>query len=54
MEIFASRPSSEVERETACKPPGCRRPAPVAMVRLDELSGFIGGCHDIRNQQDGQ
>ncbi len=33
----------EIERETICRARGCRGQVRLAMVRLDEMSGFIGG-----------
>lgn len=33
----------ELERETVCRARGCRGPVRLSMVRLDELSGFVGG-----------
>jgi len=33
----------ELERETICKARGCRGAVRLSMVRLDELSGFVGG-----------
>uniref|UniRef100_UPI00403DE4E6 hypothetical protein n=1 Tax=Pasteurella multocida TaxID=747 RepID=UPI00403DE4E6 len=33
----------EVERRARCKAQNCRGTMHMAMVRLDELSGFIGG-----------
>lgn len=33
----------EVERRARCKAQGCYGPMRMAMVRLDELSGFVGG-----------
>ncbi len=33
----------ELEHETICKARGCGGKVRIAMVRLDELSGFIGG-----------
>lgn len=33
----------ELERETICRAHGCRGPVRLSMVRLDELSGFVGG-----------
>lgn len=33
----------EVERETVCRARGCRGRVRLAMVRLDEMSGFVGG-----------
>lgn len=33
----------ELERETICRARGCRGPVRLSMVRLDELSGFVGG-----------
>ncbi len=33
----------EVERETICRARGCRGSVRLSMVRLDELSGFVGG-----------
>jgi hypothetical protein len=33
----------ELERETICRARGCRREVRLSMVRLDELSGFVGG-----------
>lgn len=33
----------ELERETICKARGCRGNVRLSMVRLDELSGFVGG-----------
>jgi hypothetical protein len=33
----------EVERETICRARGCHGPVRLSMVRLDELSGFLGG-----------
>lgn len=33
----------ELERETVCRARGCRGAVRLSMVRLDELSGFVGG-----------
>ena len=33
----------ELERRLRCKARGCRGHARLAMVRLDELTGFVGG-----------
>ncbi|MDM8346668.1 hypothetical protein P8H26_14845 [Pseudochrobactrum sp. sp1633] len=33
----------EVERRASCKAQGCKGRMRMAMVRLDELSGFVGG-----------
>ena len=33
----------EVERRARCKAQNCRGTMRMAMVRLDELSGFVGG-----------
>ena len=33
----------ELERETVCRARGCRGRVRLAMVRHDELSGFVGG-----------
>lgn len=33
----------ELERETVCRARGCRGPVRLSMVRLDEMSGFVGG-----------
>ncbi|MFK4823830.1 hypothetical protein ACI0FM_03380 [Paenochrobactrum sp. BZR 588] len=33
----------EVEQRARCKAQGCRGSMRMAMVRLDELSGFVGG-----------
>lgn len=33
----------EVERETRCRRRGCGGRVRLALVRLDELSGFVGG-----------
>ncbi|MGU3576806.1 hypothetical protein ACLBWZ_14835 [Brucellaceae bacterium C25G] len=33
----------EIEKRARCKAQGCRGKMRMAMVRLDELSGFVGG-----------
>ena len=33
----------ELERETVCRARGCRGGVRLSMVRLDELTGFVGG-----------
>lgn len=33
----------ELERETFCRARGCRGAVRLSMVRLDEMSGFVGG-----------
>lgn len=34
---------NEVERRAICKARGCKGRMRMAMVRLDEMSGFVGG-----------
>lgn len=33
----------EIEKRARCKARGCNGPMRLAMVRLDEMSGFVGG-----------
>lgn len=33
----------EVEKRARCKAQGCNGPMRLALVRMDELSGFVGG-----------
>lgn len=33
----------EVEKKAKCRARGCKGPVRIAMVRLDEMSGFVGG-----------
>ncbi|MBA8904131.1 hypothetical protein [Phyllobacterium sp. P30BS-XVII] len=33
----------EVERQAKCRARGCKGSVRIAMVRLDEMSGFVGG-----------